>query len=216
LGTDGSLGFTTSPAVYFDAGASAVALDVTSGQADATLFLFLELAGFASQNRLGIYGFSETDRGVELGNRLTVFGGAASPGSSRTLQFNLATGVVTNLETGSSANIGSTFGFFISTPDQTSDGRRELFYTHQSLNADGVDHAWLFNTRDNQVAELLGADVVLAFEDLRGGGDFDFNDLVVGISNVGPIAAPEPVSFLLFGSGLALALRRHQRTRRQT
>jgi hypothetical protein len=54
---------------------------------------------------------------------------------------------------------------------------------------------------------ILGSDVIIAFEDLYGGGDKDYNDFVVGVSDVtsnglAVAAAPEPGTLLLLGSGL--------------
>jgi hypothetical protein len=58
--------------------------------------------------------------------------------------------------------------------------------------------------------------MLIRFEDLFGGGDRDFNDLVFVVSNVSTSATPEPTTMALVGLGaVAIALRRRaQRSRR--
>jgi hypothetical protein len=62
-------------------------------------------------------------------------------------------------------------------------------------NPDGVRHANI-DYGYNQTA-------VIGFEDLRGGGDIDYNDAMLKIiGDIGFAQIPEPSSFLLLGSGL--------------
>jgi hypothetical protein len=62
-------------------------------------------------------------------------------------------------------------------------------------NPDGVRHANI-DYGYNQTA-------VIGFEDLRGGGDLDYNDAMLKIiGDIGFAQIPEPSSFLLLGSGL--------------
>jgi len=67
-------------------------------------------------------------------------------------------------------------------------------------NDDLLDHmvTWLISDNEERPNNVVG-NYVLAWEDLPGGGDRDFNDLVVEAS-VAPI--PIPAAVWLFGSGL--------------
>jgi len=77
----------------------------------------------------------------------------------------------------------------------------DLFYTGPGIrNLDGIVHA--------MIQEAAGQ-VIVEFEDLFGGGDFDYDDLVFAFTNVSPADEPgaitvdEPSSLLIFGFGLA-------------
>lgn len=178
---------------YTDTGSEYLVLTDNDGvNDDATAFLFLELAGFADTNAVGIYEFSKSGADIILGDTLEVFSGAISPISSATIAFNLAAGTAT--ANGVTANIDGTFGVYLQTAGGT-------FYTHSFLNG-GADQALTFDTTDNTAGGLYGSDAVIAWEDLPRGStyeDGDFNDLVIGISDV---KVPEPGVIALFGLGL--------------
>lgn len=78
-------------------------------------------------------------------------------------------------------------------------------------NPDGVGHVSLFKISDGKYALRVG------FEDLYGGGDNDFNDLIFEVSGVTHMVTPEPITMALLGSGLVglggagLARRRRQK-----
>jgi Domain of unknown function (DUF4114)/PEP-CTERM motif len=62
-------------------------------------------------------------------------------------------------------------------------------------NPDGIVHA--------EVNYGLNQSAVIGFEDLFGGGDFDYNDVMIGVfGNLGVTRIPEPSSMILFGTGL--------------
>jgi len=180
---------------YYDTGAQSVTLTDSDGVSDSsTAFLFIELGSYAPYNTFGIYGFTQSGSTVTLGNTLEVFSGANSPLTSTTLQFDLLAGTVTNSITNTTTYIGSTFGFYITTADG------KTYYTHESLNADNFDHFKVYDTSDNTAGSLLGSEVVLGIEDLWNGGDQDFDDMVVGVTDVTPV--PEPGTIVLLGAGL--------------
>lgn len=187
--------------IYQDSGYSAAQLSDTDGSYDdATAFLFFELAGFRDSNSFGIYGYGVNPGGdILLGETLEVFNGKASPITSATLAFDLSAGTVKHKGTNTTRNIGDTFGFYLTTPQST-------YYSHSLSNPDGFDHLLMFDTSDNSVGALLGSDLVLAWEDLFEGGDRDYNDMVVGITDVRPV--PEPSALALVGLGLIVLMAR--------
>lgn len=76
-------------------------------------------------------------------------------------------------------------------------GRYYTYYSGApSNNPDGVQHVQLWKIADGRYGIKVG------FEDLYGGGDKDYNDLVFEVSGVTHMVTPEPVTIALLGSGL--------------
>ena len=117
------------------------------------------------------------------------------------------------------AAVGTSISFLANAGDRfiifELNGVGETFYSDRSLNSDGLTHVY-----QQTYSAIPGIPVprglYLGFEDLRSGGDFDYNDFSVVVTNVAS-AVPEPSSWamLLLGfMGLAFwARNRRQRIR---
>ena len=90
-----------------------------------------------------------------------------------------------------SITAGTYFGFYLNVNKTGKD-----VSTMIATNPDGIDHALFFDTNKGYT---------IAFEDIIGGGDKDYEDLVVNFKpadGTGFTSTPEPSTFLLFGAGL--------------
>ena len=76
-----------------------------------------------------------------------------------------------------------------------------------SRNSDGIIHAFVKNLgpSGNYVERVL-----VGFEDLPGGGDNDFNDVFIRVSQTAAVPAPETLGIMLLGLS-ALVLRRSRK-----
>lgn len=96
------------------------------------------------------------------------------------------------------------------------DGAEDFFYSGDpSRNADGRDHIkiWTIATYLAEqpldgagvefalAAQAAGYEYILGFEDILGGGDNDYNDVIYALRGVTTV--PEPVSMTLLATGLA-------------
>lgn len=171
---------------YFDTNAGYVNLTDTSGNLDDTnATLLAEAAGLADGNSFGIF---SQDGSAQL----EVFSGSDSPTSGATISFNILTGEATHEGTGATAMIGTTFGFFIN------NAVGNTWYSDPEMNG-GDDFAGLYDTIGTSGEGLFGSNIVVAFEDTAT-GDRDYNDMVVGLTDVA--AVPEPGTLALMGLGL--------------
>jgi hypothetical protein len=159
--------------------------------------LVIEVAGYAPDNRFGIYNVANP------GQKIQVFGGSATGGASAV--------TISPFET---------FGFYL-----TNSVAGFTWYSDTSLNPGGLDHMVAYqgkgetlnlgNNAGSPTGSILwGTNTyVLGWEDLSL-GDNDYNDMVVAVSNVQPVSVPDGVSTLaLVGLviGLVAPLRRFLR-----
>lgn len=88
----------------------------------------------------------------------------------------------------------------------------DSFFNNVALNPDGVDHVIAF-------FDYYNGRALVGFEDLLGGGDYDYDDIVFLVSNVQANprnAVPEPASLaLLLAGGLGLLSPAFRRRRGQ-
>jgi hypothetical protein len=173
--------------------------------------LIIELAGYRDSNAFGVYDVGDPT------NMLQLFGGANDAGDLAVLA-DAGGNTFLNLGTGDTATFSSSlFGFYLDSPDGT-------FYSKQSLNDDGGDHMvafrgtgdWLRLPGTSANREWTPNEFILAWEDLYGLGDQDYDDFVVMIESV--TGVPEPSTLALYGIsllGLGLSLMGRPGSRRR-
>lgn len=173
--------------------------------------IVLELAGNAATNSFGVYDLNDP------GARLTIFDGDDAAGDQAVLRLRQTVdgwrvSVQEIGDRGWTHQFISTgaFGFYLSTRTNGA------FFSQSSRNADGVDHLYAYQGTGTPFfsGPLSGEvfalqDYLLAWEDLAGGGDRDYQDFVALVQDVTPVPLPTPVLMLMSGLiGLAGVSRR--------
>jgi hypothetical protein len=142
-------------------------------------------AGYTSVLGLTVNGVDSGVRG--LNNHATPLGGALDFGR---------------------VGAGSALTFYI---DVLTTGDR--FFSNPALNADGQQHIWSTPYAGGEFQ--IPAGLFVGFEDLRGGGDRDYDDLSFVFTNVGAKnVVPEPATWMMLIAGfglVGLAIRRRRR-----
>lgn len=173
--------------------------------------IVLELAGNASTNSFGVYDLNDPNA------RLTIFDGNDSVGDQAVLRLRQTVDGwrVSVQESGARGwnhqfiSTGA-FGFYLSTQSNGT------FFSQSSRNVDGVDHLYAYQGTGTPFlgGPLSGEvfarqDYLLAWEDLVGGGDRDYQDFVAVVQDINPVPLPTPVIMLMSGLiGLAGVSRR--------
>ncbi|MFC4308004.1 DUF4114 domain-containing protein [Steroidobacter flavus] len=173
--------------------------------------IMLELAGNAETNVFGVYDLNNPNA------RLSIFDGADSAGDQAVLRLRQTVNGwrVSVQEVGSTTWTHqfistSAFGFYLSTQNEGT------FYSQTARNADGEDHMYAYQGTGTPflTGSLAGEyfsrqDYLLAWEDLRGGGDRDYQDFVAVVQDITPVPLPTAVWLLISGLvGLAGVSRR--------
>ncbi len=181
-------------------------------KSDVRVYFVGEGAGF--NNTLG---FNTTGSGISEGDPQLIFPNASSTVSSydpakdpkRTSSAPLLPGDFVNL---GRMDKGTVLDFFLIANGAS--GGSNIFSTDQSVNKDGINHVVAF-----AYAMANSPFLIIGFEDLWGGGDRDFNDLLfavdIGAANIRNLTStPEPAMATTLLGLLGLAFQR--RTRRST
>jgi hypothetical protein len=198
---------------------SSVALDVNdlflSQESDLRVYFIGEGAGY--HNTLGFYTGNSTD-GL-TGDASLIFPDASTSSSylgdgtaiiNRTADTPLAQGDFVELGT---FQADTQLNFFLIA--NGANGGTNIYFTDASLNADGIDHFIALSVQAIPDSPYL----LIGVEDLFGGGDLDYNDIVfaldIGAVNVAQLVAaavPLPSSvWATIGFLCALVWRRRQR-----
>ncbi len=165
--------------------------------------MIIELAGNMNSNTFGIYD-------INTQNKIELFNGAANSGHKVSFSYNNnEIGVfdwATKNYTSYTAFSTYSFGFYMGTANNGT------FYSDTNYNEDSQDHMIAYRGVGDYIRNpsSSGADYtqwtpgayILAWEDLYGLGDWDYNDMVVLVESVQPAPVPEPATMFLLGSGL--------------
>jgi hypothetical protein len=163
--------------------------------------IVLELAGNASTNVFGVYDLNDPNA------RLSIFDGAASAGDQAVLRLRQTVDGwrLSVQELGSSTWTHqfistSAFGFYLNVQGEGT------FYSQSARNADNVDHLYAYQGTGTPfltgplAGELFSRqDYILAWEDLLGGGDRDYQDFVAIVQDITPVPLPTAVWLLISG-----------------
>lgn len=164
---------------------------VLSTAVDARVYFIGEGAGFA--NTLGI---NTEGVGAKKGDPEILFPNASSNGIKRTEKEPLLAGDFVNV---GKIEGGTKLDFFLIADG--ANGGKNVFSTEASANPDKINHVITFAT-------VYGSYLILGFEDILGGGDRDFNDVLfavdLGAVNIAALTGtPEPSTYMTMGLFLA-------------
>jgi Domain of unknown function (DUF4114) len=185
---------------------------------DSNVRVYFVYEGAGYHNSLG---FNTSGSGATSGNPKLIFPDASSSVGSfsstatgtRSASDPLLPGDFVNLGTFSA---GTKLNFFLVANGAS--GGSTVFSTDASANPDGINHIATFTGKMFAVAQPNSPYLFIAFEDLTGGGDKDYNDTIFAL-NVGAatvnalVTTPEPSLGLVLAACLPLGLFLHRRNK---
>jgi hypothetical protein len=210
-----------------DSGAQSIKFNDFASATDNSFFeMKLEAGGYAPNNQMGLYLYN-TQTESQIGGFFEIFSGSQAVGDYTNLSFDFASHSILRTRGNNSGlfpvveqirsfgGFGGGFDFEsnlfrdiaslslanIELGVYLNNARGDNFFSHDNLNTDGIRHVGIY-----EVASTNG--LIFAWEDLYGGGDLDYNDMVVSATDVS-VNVPEPTTLAIFGLGLVgLAFRK--------
>ena len=104
-------------------------------------------------------------------------------------------------------SIAGSFGLALYSGNTQSQSGSDVFFIEATMNDDNFRHAAVLQGRN--ASGVMDCELLVSWEDLRNGGDRDYNDL--GMRLQGVAVVPGPAAAVLFGMGSILIARRERR-----
>ena len=191
-----------------DTGSQAIKFnDYSSGLDNSRFEMILEAGSYAPNNQMGLYLY-DVNTESQVGGFFEIFNGVQSVGDFTNLTFDFNAHSITRTR-GSGLAVNETRLFtaldgnlfrdlatlnlgHLQVGVYLNNARGDNFFSHDNLNADGLRHVGIYDTGAANNGLAFG------WEDLYGGGDLDYDDMIVKASDVS-VDVPEPNILALMG-----------------